>query len=75
VAVPFTPITLVCRQLRYFVADPSHGEAAGVVRNSDDKEIAGRLELLKGGWGEEEGLGVWAWRGERVLCLCCCAHA
>jgi len=50
---PFTdpmapPVTRCCR---YYVPDPSHGEAAGVVKDSEDKEIAGKLELLKGrGW-------------------------
>ena len=29
-------------------ADPSGGELPGVVKESDDKEIAGKLELLKG---------------------------
>ena len=34
---------------RYYVAYPSHGEAArGVVKDSSDREIAGKLELLKG---------------------------
>ncbi|KAL4434347.1 hypothetical protein ABPG75_000788 [Micractinium tetrahymenae] len=48
VAVPFTPVTIVCRDLRYYVPDPSHGEAAGVVKDAGDKDIAGKLELLKG---------------------------
>lgn len=48
VAVPFTPVTLVCRDLRYYVPDPSHGEAAGVVKDTHDREISGKLELLKG---------------------------
>lgn len=48
VAVPFTPITLVCRDLRYYVPDPSKGEAEGVVKGEADREIAGKLELLKG---------------------------
>lgn len=37
-----------------FLADPSRGEAEGVVKDAGaDKEIAGKLELLKGGrgWG------------------------
>ena len=29
--------------------DPSGGTAPGVVKDSDDKEIAGKLELLKVG--------------------------
>ncbi|KAL4427934.1 hypothetical protein ABPG75_002023 [Micractinium tetrahymenae] len=46
--VPFTPITLVCRNIRYYVDDPSKGTAPGVVKDTSDKEIAGKLELLKG---------------------------
>ncbi|KAL4442124.1 hypothetical protein ABPG77_011385 [Micractinium sp. CCAP 211/92] len=46
--VPFTPITLVCRNIRYYVDDPSKGAAPGVVKDTSDKEIAGKLELLKG---------------------------
>ena len=34
---------------RYYVDDPSHGTAGGVVRDSSDREIAGKLELLKVG--------------------------
>ena len=34
---------------RYFVNDPSGGTAPGVVKDSEDKEIAGKLELLKVG--------------------------
>jgi ABC-type multidrug transport system ATPase subunit/ABC-type multidrug transport system permease subunit len=48
VAVPFTPITLVCRNIRYYVPDPSKGAAPGVVKDSSDSEIEGKLELLKG---------------------------
>lgn len=29
--------------------DPSKGEAPGVVKDAEDKEIAGKLELLKVG--------------------------
>eukprot|EP00887_Chlorella_sp_A99_P006644 scaffold3.g6644.t1 len=47
-AVPFTPVTLVTRDLRYYVPDPSSGTAPGVVKGSADKEIEGKLELLKG---------------------------
>lgn len=46
VAVPFIPITLVCRNICYYVNDPSGGSAPGVVRDSHDKEIAGKLQLL-----------------------------
>ncbi|KAI3428353.1 hypothetical protein D9Q98_006733 [Chlorella vulgaris] len=46
--VPFVPITLVCRDIRYYVNDPSKGTAPGVVQDNSDKEIAGKLELLKG---------------------------
>lgn len=46
--VPFTPITLVCRGLRYYVPDPSGGTVPGVVKDSADKEIEGKLELLQG---------------------------
>ncbi|GAB4819215.1 hypothetical protein N2152v2_006261 [Parachlorella kessleri] len=48
VVVPFTPITLVCRDIHYYVPDPSKGEAAGVVKGSGDRRIEGKLELLKG---------------------------
>lgn len=34
---------------RYYVDDPSGGVAPGVVKDSDDREIAGKLELLKVG--------------------------
>lgn len=30
--------------------DPSKGESPGVVKGSEDREIAGKLELLKAGW-------------------------
>lgn len=33
----------------YYVPDPSRGEAAGVVKGSEDRDISGKLELLKGG--------------------------
>jgi hypothetical protein len=33
---------------RYYVKDPSKGEAPGVVKGGEDQEIAGKLELLKG---------------------------
>ena len=46
--VAFLPITLVCRDIRYYVNDPSGGTAAGVVKDSADAAIAGKLELLKG---------------------------
>ena len=45
--VPFTPITLVCRDIHYYVPDPSKGEAPGVVKDSGDQEVEGKLELLK----------------------------
>ena len=53
--VPFVPITLVCRDVRYYVDDPSHGTAPGVVKDSADKEIAGKLELLKVGRARGHG--------------------
>ena len=46
-AVPFIPLCLVCRDLCYYVNDPSGGTAPGVVKNSNDKEIEGKLQLLK----------------------------
>ena len=48
VAVPFVPITLVCRDICYYVHDPSGGTAPGVVKDIADKEISGKLQLLKG---------------------------
>ncbi|KAL4527487.1 hypothetical protein Ndes2526B_g08823 [Nannochloris sp. 'desiccata'] len=47
IAVPFVPIALVCRNVCYYVKDPSSGAAPGVVKNTEDKEIAGKLQLLK----------------------------
>ncbi len=47
--VAFTPITLVCKNLKYYVTDPSGGKAPGVVPKGDaDKEVAGMLQLLHG---------------------------
>jgi ABC-type multidrug transport system ATPase subunit len=46
-AVPFVPITLVCRNVCYYVNDPSGGSAPGVVKDTEDKEVAGKLQLLK----------------------------
>ena len=45
--VPFVPITLVCRDICYYVDDPSSGTAPGVVKDTGDKDIAGKLQLLK----------------------------
>jgi hypothetical protein len=44
----------LCPACRYYVNDPSKGTAPGVVQDNSDKEIAGKLELLKvaGGWWE-----------------------
>lgn len=47
-AAAYDQAFLVLLYRRYYVTDPSHGEAAGVVRDSGDREIAGKLELLKG---------------------------
>lgn len=44
--IPFTPISLVVRDMCYYVDDPSKGTAPGVVKDSEDKEIAGKLQLL-----------------------------
>lgn len=49
----------------YFVPDPSKGAAPGVVKDSSDPEIEGKLELLKvgrlgGGW---RGWRGGAWKG------------
>ena len=46
--VPFDPICLVCKDIKYYVNDPSGGTRPGVVKGSDDKEIEGKLQLLKG---------------------------
>eukprot|EP00889_Picochlorum_renovo_P001437 jgi/Picre1/28467/NNA_003871.t1 len=46
--VPFTPISLVCRNVKYYVNDPSKGTRQDVVKGSDDKEIEGKLQLLQG---------------------------
>lgn len=59
--VPFTPITLVCRDIRYYVADPSQGKAPGVVKGSADEEIEGKLELLK--------VGQHSWVGGQTAAL------
>lgn len=46
--VKFDPISLVCRDLKYYVPDPSGGSSPGVVKGSGDKDIEGKLQLLKG---------------------------
>lgn len=48
VTVPFQPISLVCKDVKYYVPDPSGGEHPNVVKKSGDKEIEGTLQLLKG---------------------------
>ena len=48
VSVPFNPISLVCRDVKYYVPDPSGGSHPNVVKGSGDKEIEGKLQLLKG---------------------------
>ena len=48
VTVPFQPISLVCKDIKYYVPDPSGGEHPNVVKGSGDKEIEGKLQLLKG---------------------------
>lgn len=45
-AVPFVPITLVCRNIRYFVPNPA-GKSAPAATDNTDPETAGQLELLK----------------------------
>lgn len=45
--VSFTPVTMVCRGICYYVNDPSSGMAPGVVKDTKDSEIAGKLQLLK----------------------------
>jgi ABC-type glutathione transport system ATPase component len=47
ISLPFTPIKLVCRGISYYVKDPSSGAAPGVVKDTSDREIAGKLQLLK----------------------------
>lgn len=50
-------VQVVCRDIRYYVPDPAKGASPGVVApESGDKEIAGKLELLKvgRGGGQEE---------------------
>jgi ABC-type multidrug transport system ATPase subunit len=46
--VKFDPISLVCRDVKYYVPDPSGGSSPGVVKGSRDKDIEGKLQLLKG---------------------------
>ena len=46
IPVAFQPVTIVCKDLRYYVRDPSGGTAPGVVKDEEDKEIAGKLQLL-----------------------------
>lgn len=46
--VKFDPISLVCRDVKYYVPDPSGGSSPGVVKGSGDKDIEGKLQLLKG---------------------------
>ena len=46
--VPFTPICLVCKNVEYYVNDPSTGTRKDVVKGSDDREIQGKLQLLRG---------------------------
>ncbi|KDD76344.1 ABC-2 type transporter, partial [Helicosporidium sp. ATCC 50920] len=46
--LPFPQCSLVCRDIRYYVPDPSKGMAPGVVKGSDDPAIEGKLQLLKG---------------------------
>lgn len=41
----------------YYVPDPSKGAAPGVVKDSSDPEIEGKLELLKVGMGCGGGVG------------------
>ncbi len=48
VTVPFQPISLVCKDIKYYVPDPSGGEHPNVIKGSGDKEIEGALQLLKG---------------------------
>ena len=48
VSVPFDPISLVCKDVKYYVPDPSGGSHPGVVKGSGDKDIEGSLQLLKG---------------------------
>lgn len=42
---------------RYYVDDPSKGAAPGVVKDTSDKEIAGKLELLKARGHRHAGAG------------------
>lgn len=50
VVIPFTPITLVCRDIQYYVPDPAKGKGANknVIKDSGDPEIEGKLRLLNG---------------------------
>jgi hypothetical protein len=43
-------VCCVLRRARYYVRDPSKGAAPGVVKDSADAAITGKLELLKVGW-------------------------
>ena len=46
VVVPFVPITLVCRDVCYYVNDPSGGTSPGVVKDTADKELHAKPQLL-----------------------------
>ncbi len=74
--MPFTPITLVCRDLSYYVDDPSRGEALGVVKGGAEPGLEGKLQLLKVRRGavQRGGALCCAWRrgaGGAVLWLTC----
>ncbi|KAL6777130.1 hypothetical protein ACKKBF_B20305 [Auxenochlorella protothecoides x Auxenochlorella symbiontica] len=48
VIIPFTPITLVCRGIEYYVPDPAKGKGSGrgIVTGTGDAELDGKLQLL-----------------------------
>ena len=51
-AVPLSGFGLPSYPIRsYYVPDPSKGAAPGVVKDSGDRDIEGKLELLKAGRG------------------------
>ena len=67
-----TPLTLPPSPapVSYYVPDPSKGAAPGVVKDSSDPEIEGKLELLKVG-GTPPGAGLCR-QGEEVGVLAGC---
>lgn len=40
-------ISLVCKNIRYYVTDPVSSKGVKLIKHSDDREIQGKLQLLK----------------------------